>query len=61
MSRKHRVTFFAAAAIALTGDISVTRLPSRKDGKVVEWVAETQAPSTVYPRVFHNDSFQPRD
>ena len=31
------------------------------DGKVVEWVAETQAPSTVYPMGFRKDSFKPGD
>jgi hypothetical protein len=33
----------------------------REDGKVVEWVAETQAPSTVYPMGFRKDSFKPGD
>ena len=32
-----------------------------EDGKVVEWVAETQAPSTVYPQGFRKDSFKPGD
>ena len=32
-----------------------------EDGKVVEWVAETQAPSTVYPMGFRKDSFKPGD
>lgn len=31
------------------------------DGKVVEWIAETQAPSTVYPQGFRKDSFKPGD
>src|SRR5580658_1017780 len=31
------------------------------DGKVVEWTAETQAPSTVYPMGFRKDSFKPGD
>jgi hypothetical protein len=31
------------------------------DGKVVEWVVETQAPSTVYPQGFRKDSFKPGD
>jgi hypothetical protein len=32
-----------------------------EDGKAVEWVAETQAPSTVYPQGFRKDSFKPGD
>jgi uncharacterized protein DUF6152 len=32
-----------------------------EDGNVVEWVAETQAPSTVYPMGFRKDSFKPGD
>lgn len=32
-----------------------------EEGKVVEWVAETQAPSTVYPMGFRKDSFKPGD
>jgi hypothetical protein len=32
-----------------------------EDGKVVEWVAETQAPSTIYPQGFRKDSFKPGD
>ena len=32
-----------------------------EDGKVVEWVVETQAPSTVYPMGFRKDSFKPGD
>jgi len=32
-----------------------------EDGKVVEWIAETQAPSTVYPQGFRKDSFKPGD
>ena len=31
------------------------------DGKMVEWIAETQAPSTVYPMGFRKDSFKPGD
>lgn len=31
------------------------------DGKVVQWSAETQAPSTVYPMGFRKDSFNPGD
>lgn len=31
------------------------------DGKMVEWIAETQAPSTVYPQGFRKDSFKPGD
>jgi Family of unknown function (DUF6152) len=30
-----------------------------EDGKVVEWVTETQAPSTIYPMGFRKDSFKP--
>jgi hypothetical protein len=32
-----------------------------EDGKVAEWIAETQAPSTVYPQGFRKDSFKPGD
>jgi len=32
-----------------------------EDGKLVEWIAETQAPSTVYPQGFRKDSFKPGD
>jgi len=31
------------------------------DGKVVEWIAETQAPSSIYPSGYRKDSFKPRD
>jgi hypothetical protein len=31
------------------------------DGKVVEWVAETQAPSSIYPSGYRKDSFKPGD
>jgi uncharacterized protein DUF6152 len=31
------------------------------DGKVVEWVVETQAPSTIYPQGFRKDSFKTGD
>jgi hypothetical protein len=32
-----------------------------EDGKVVEWVAETQAPSSIYPSGYRKDSFKPGD
>ena len=31
------------------------------DGQDVEWIAETQAPSTIYPQGFRKDSFKPGD
>ena len=31
------------------------------DGKVVEWIAETQAPSSIYPSGYRKDSFKPGD
>ena len=31
------------------------------DGKVVQWAAETQAPSTVYPSGFRKDTFKAGD
>jgi Family of unknown function (DUF6152) len=31
------------------------------DGKVVDWVAETQAPNTVYPLGYRKGSFKPGD
>jgi hypothetical protein len=32
-----------------------------EDGKVVEWIAETQAPSSIYPSGYRKDSFKPGD
>ena len=32
-----------------------------EDGKVVDWVAETQAPNTVYPLGYRKGSFKPGD
>jgi len=32
-----------------------------EDGKVVEWVAETQAPSSIYSSGYRKDSFKPGD
>ena len=32
-----------------------------EDGKVVQWVAETQAPSSIYPSGYRKDSFKPGD
>jgi hypothetical protein len=31
------------------------------DGKIVEWIAETQAPSSIYPSGYRKDSFKPGD
>jgi len=31
------------------------------DGKLVEWIVETQAPNTIYPHGFRKDSFKPGD
>jgi Family of unknown function (DUF6152) len=31
------------------------------DGKIVEWVAETQAPSSIYSSGYRKDSFKPGD
>ena len=31
------------------------------DGKEVEWIAEMQAPNTIYPQGFHKDTFKPGD
>jgi hypothetical protein len=31
------------------------------DGKMVEWIAETQAPSSIYPSGYRKDSFKPGD
>jgi hypothetical protein len=31
------------------------------DGKVTQWVAETQAPSSIYPSGYRKDSFKPGD
>ena len=31
------------------------------DGKVVQWVAETQAPGIMYPAGYRKDSFKPGD
>ena len=31
------------------------------DGQVVEWIAETQAPSSIYPSGYRKDSFKPGD
>jgi hypothetical protein len=31
------------------------------DGKVVEWIAELQAPNTIYPLGFHKATFKPGD
>jgi len=31
------------------------------DGKMVEWITETQAPSTIYPMGFRKDIFKPGD
>ena len=32
-----------------------------EDGKVVEWVAETQAPTVMYPAGYRKNSFKPGD
>ena len=32
-----------------------------EDGKVVEWVAETQAPNSIYPLGYRKGSFKPGD
>ena len=32
-----------------------------EDGQVVQWVVETQAPSTIYPSGYRKDSFKPGD
>jgi uncharacterized protein DUF6152 len=32
-----------------------------QDGKEVEWIAEMQAPNTIYPLGFHKDTFKPGD
>jgi hypothetical protein len=32
-----------------------------EDGKVVRWVAETQAPNIMYPAGYRKDSFKPGD
>ena len=32
-----------------------------EDGKVVQWVAETQAPGIMYPAGYRKDSFKPGD
>jgi hypothetical protein len=32
-----------------------------EDGKVVEWVGETQAPSSIYSSGYRKDSFKPGD
>jgi uncharacterized protein DUF6152 len=32
-----------------------------EDGKVVQWVAELQAPSSIYPSGYRKDSFKPGD
>ena len=32
-----------------------------EDGKVVEWVVETQAPSSIYSSGYRKDSFKPGD
>jgi hypothetical protein len=32
-----------------------------EDGKVVQWVVETQAPSSIYPSGYRKDSFKPGD
>jgi hypothetical protein len=32
-----------------------------EDGKEVEWIAEMQAPNTIYPQGFHKDTFKPGD
>jgi hypothetical protein len=47
--------FWSNPHCLLTFDVKGT------DGKMVEWVAETQAPSTVYPMGFRKDSFKPGD
>ena len=31
------------------------------DGKVVQWVAEAQAPNTIFPAGYRKDSFKPGD
>jgi hypothetical protein len=31
------------------------------DGKEVDWIAEMQAPNTIYPQGFHKDTFKPGD
>ena len=32
-----------------------------EDGQVVQWVVETQAPSSIYPSGYRKDSFKPGD
>jgi hypothetical protein len=32
-----------------------------EDGKMVEWIAETQAPAVMYPAGYRKDSFKPGD
>lgn len=32
-----------------------------EDDKVIQWVAETQAPSSIYPSGYRKDSFKPGD
>src|SRR5258708_31405141 len=31
------------------------------DGQVVQWIVETQAPSSIYPSGYRKDSFKPGD
>jgi hypothetical protein len=32
-----------------------------EDGQVVQWIVETQAPSSIYPSGYRKDSFKPGD
>jgi Family of unknown function (DUF6152) len=32
-----------------------------EDGQVVQWIVETQAPSSIYPAGYRKDSFKPGD
>jgi len=32
-----------------------------QDGQVVQWIAETQAPSSIYPAGYRKDTFKPGD
>ena len=32
-----------------------------EDGQVVQWIAETQAPTSIYPAGYRKDSFKPGD